>query len=225
MTARDRALQIINLQEVSMLRDKIREMTKGYVLVEYKWILLTKFVALCAIVIIFLLLAGDAADRAKQVYAAPPVNVAPENAGKLAKTVILQWMRDKSDMPEQVLSAVYDAALASSNPDIIIAICYVESGFNPGAKSKKGAMGLMGIMPHVWLEELKAHGLVKEKRDLYVIESNVASGAYIFERYLSKTNNIEKSLHEYVGGDPLYAGKVLQALGEIYLARSLTTKK
>jgi len=210
-----------------MLKDRIRDITMGYVLVEYKWVLLTKFLALCAIGMIFLILAGGAADRPKQVYAAPSaaVSASAADAGKLFKPAILQWMRDKSEMPEQVLSAIYDAAVASNNPDIIIAISYVESRFNPFAKSKKGAMGLMGIMPHVWIEELKARGLVKEKRDLYAIQSNVASGAHIFEKYLSKTNNIEQSLLEYVGGDPLYAGRVLQALGEIYLARSLTTGK
>jgi soluble lytic murein transglycosylase-like protein len=206
-----------------MLEDMVKDMTKGYVLVEYKWVLLAKSAALCLIVIPFLMLSGgEATSPAKQVNDALSLSVgAPTvDAGKSFKPLILRWMRDKSEMPEQILSAIYDAAAKNNNPDIIIAIGLVESRFNPVAKSKKGAMGLMGIMPNFWLEELIAQGLVKEKRDLYEIPSNVASGAYIFERYLSKTNNIEKALFEYVGGDPYYAGKVLQALGEIYLARS-----
>jgi len=214
-------------QEVPMLKDRVKDMTKGYVLVEYKWVLLTKFAALCLIVITFLILAGGATSPAKQVNDSPSVSVsAPTvDAGKSFKPVILRWMRDKSEMPEQVLATIYDAAVKNNNPDIIIAISLVESRFNPVAKSKKGAMGLMGIMPNVWFEELRAQGLVKEKRDLYAVPSNVASGAYIFERYLSRTNNIEKALVEYVGGDPYYAGKVLQALGEIYLARSFKNGK
>jgi hypothetical protein len=210
-----------------MLKDRVKDMTKGYVLVEYKWVLLTKFVALCIIVITFLMLAGGATSPAKQVNAAPSPSVGASgvDVGKLFKPVILRWMRDKSEMPEQVLSTIYDAAAENNNPDIIIAISLVESRFNPVAKSKKGAMGLMGIMPNIWFEELRAQGLVKEKRDLYAVPSNVASGAYIFERYLSRTNNIEKALFEYVGGDPYYAGKVLQALGEIYLVRSFRNEK
>lgn len=211
-----------------MLEDMVKDMTKGYVLVEYKWVLLAKSAALCLIVTTFFMLSGgDATSPAKQVNDAPALSVgAPTvDAGKSFKPVILRWMRDKSEMPEQVLSAIYDAAAKNNNPDIIIAIGLVESRFNPVAKSKKGAMGLMGIMPNFWLEELIAQGLVKEKRDLYEIPSNVASGAYIFERYLSRTNNIEKALLEYVGGDPYYAGKVLQALGEIYLARSSGTER
>lgn len=210
-----------------MLKDRVRDMTKGYVLVEYKWVLLAKFASLCLIVITFLMLAGGATSPAKQVNAAPSVSVSAStvDAGKSFKPVILRWMRDKSEMPEQVLSIIYDTAVKNNNPDIIIAIGLVESKFNPVAKSKKGAMGLMGIMPNIWFEELRAQGLIKEKRDLYAIPSNLASGAYIFERYLSRTNNIEKALFEYVGGDPYYAGKVMQALGEIYLARSFRDDK
>lgn len=210
-----------------MLKDRILDMTKGYVLLEYKWVLLMKFIALCSIVTVFLMLTGGAPSPANRADDAPsmPVNAPAIDARKSFKPVILRWMREKSEMPEQVLSTIYDAAAINNNPDIIIAIMLVESNFNPVAKSKKGAMGLMGIRPKVWMEELRVQGLVKEKRDLYAIPSNVAAGAYIFEKYLAKTNNIEKALHEYVGGDPYYAGKVMQALGELYLARSLGNNK
>lgn len=62
-------------------------MTKGYVLVEYKWVLLTKFVALFLIVTTFLLLAGGATSPATQVNAAcipagPADNVTSEGHGR-----------------------------------------------------------------------------------------------------------------------------------------------
>ncbi len=207
-----------------MLKDKIKDMTKGYVLVEYKWVFLAKSAALCLILTVLFILAVGAASPTRQIKAVSAASAVPAAIdAKSFKPIILRWMRDKSEMPEQVLSTIYDTAVKNSNPDIIIAIGLVESKFNPAAKSKKGAMGLMGIMPNIWFEELRAQGLVKEKRDLYAIPSNLASGAYIFERYLSKTKNIEKALFEYVGGDSDYAGKVLEALAEIYLARSSGT--
>jgi soluble lytic murein transglycosylase-like protein len=201
----------------------MKDMMKGYMLVKYQWVLLTKLVAWCLFVIIGLGVVFVLTGSEKSAKADVPVAVVRHDAwdvNKAAKPAILQWMRNKSEMPEQILSNIYDAAVKSSNPDLIIAVCLVESSFNPNAKSSKGAMGLMGIVPKVWLDELKKQGIVKERRDLYMIPHNIASGAYVLGKYLSTTNNLEKALLQYVGGDPYYPGKVMQALGEIYLART-----
>lgn len=136
-----------------------------------------------------------------------------------AEQVILQWMKEHSDMSEQVLSKIYSVAMNSVNADLILAICLVESNFNPQVESSKGAIGLMGIMPEVWLDELKTHGIVREQDDLYTISKNINSGIYVLQRYLSKTNNLGEALRRYAGGDPEYAAKVLRRLGEISRAR------
>jgi soluble lytic murein transglycosylase-like protein len=122
-------------------------------------------------------------------------------------------------MPEEILLEIYREAVNNINSDLILAICVVESNFNPGVKSKKGAIGLMGIIPGAWLDELKAQGIVREKKDLYQISNNIASGAYVLQKYLSRTKTLEKALIDYVGGDPDYARKVMKALGELYLAK------
>lgn len=132
---------------------------------------------------------------------------------------VLQWMKKNSDMPEQVLSKIYSVAKNSVNTDLILAICLVESNFNPVVESNKGAIGLMGIMPSVWLEELKEQGIVKRQEDLYSISSNINSGIYVLEWYLARTNNLRKALSQYAGGDPSYATKVLRMLGEISRTR------
>lgn len=132
--------------------------------------------------------------------------------------VILKWMKNNSGMPEQVLLDIYRTAVSNVNSDLILAICMVESNFNPNVKSKKGAIGLMGILPRAWLDELKTQGIVQEKEDLYQISNNIASGAYVLQKYLSR-RTLEKALIDYVGGDPDYVRKVMQALGELYLAK------
>lgn len=53
----------------------------------------------------------------------------------------------EGNMPEQVLSDIYDEAVKYAYSDLILAICAVESNFNPVAKSQKGAIDLMGILP------------------------------------------------------------------------------
>jgi soluble lytic murein transglycosylase-like protein len=139
---------------------------------------------------------------------------------EMTKQAILEWMKENSEMPEQVLSKIYSAAMNSVNMDLILAICLVESHFDPHVESDRGAIGLMGIMPGVWLEELQAHGIVRGKEDLYTISRNIESGAYVLETYLERTNNLREALSRYAGGDPSYATRVLRMLRKIALTRS-----
>ncbi len=142
------------------------------------------------------------------------------NVKETAEQAILQWMKEHSEMPEQVLSNIYRVAMNSVNADLILAICVVESNFNPRVESSRGAIGLMGIMPEVWLEELKEHGIVREQADLYSISKNINSGIYVLGTYLAKTNNLGEALKRYAGGDPEYAARVLRKRAEISRARS-----
>ena len=135
-----------------------------------------------------------------------------------AKQAVLDWMAENSAMPEHVLAKIYNAAAGTRNRDLILAICLVESNFNPHAESDKGAVGLMGIMPGVWLEELKAQGLIREKEDLYKISGNIAAGAYVLAKYLAETDDLSQALSRYVGGASWYAKKVLHAKRKIELA-------
>ncbi|HET6516272.1 MAG TPA: transglycosylase SLT domain-containing protein [Thermodesulfovibrionales bacterium] len=189
----------------------VKKNVKGFAVMVFRKILLVTLVLSCLIVIPGFALVFAARDLAKPLHAV-------YQAGKM-NPVILEWMRNNSGMPEEILSEVYRAAVRNGNADLILAICMVESNFNPKAKSKQGAIGLMGISPWAWLDELKAQGIVREKQDLYQISENIASGAYVLQKYLSRGKTLEKALIDYVGGDPEYARKVMKALGELYLAK------
>jgi soluble lytic murein transglycosylase-like protein len=141
-----------------------------------------------------------------------------KHAKETAKQAVLQWMKENSDMSDQVLAKIYNAAATTANRDLILAICLVESNFNPHAESEMGAIGLMGVRPVVWLEELKERGIVNEREDLYKISSNIAAGAYVLATYLSETNDLRQALIRYVGGASWYATKVLRAQKTIELA-------
>jgi len=135
-----------------------------------------------------------------------------------AKPAVIKWMKDRSVSPEHVLLKIYEEALRHSHPNLILAICAVESNFNPGVESEKGAVGLMGILPSVWMEELKKEGILRERQDLYLISNNIASGIYVLEKYLMQSKNLEDALYAYVGGDRGYVDKVLRTLGEIHFS-------
>jgi len=141
------------------------------------------------------------------------------NKAEASQQAVLRWMKENSSMPEKVLAKIYSVAMESVNADLILAICLVESNFNPHVESGRGAVGLMGIMPGVWLEELQARGIVKEKGDLYTISKNIDAGVYVLETYLGKTDNLKAALSRYAGGDPSYAVRVLQMQRKITLAR------
>ncbi len=141
------------------------------------------------------------------------------NSDDAAKKRILNWMAENSAVPDQVLAKIYNAASVTGNRDLILAICLVESNFNPHAESDKGAIGLMGIMPGVWVKELKEQGIINEKADLYKISGNIAAGAHVLETYLLETNDLRKALVRYVGGASWYATKVLQAQKQIRLSQ------
>ena len=139
-----------------------------------------------------------------------------KDAGRRA---VIRWMGENSAMSESVLSDIYGIAANNVHTDLILAICLVESNYNPRAVSDKGAMGLMGIMPGIWLDELKAQGILGKKEDLYRISNNIAAGSYVIERYISRTRDIRHALIRYEGGDSWYAARVLKAMRKISLIR------
>lgn len=152
----------------------------------------------------------------------PSLNLNGRHEDAIAKQAILDWMGKNSAMPDHVLAKIYKAAAKTGNRDLILAICLVESNFNPDAESNKGAIGLMGIMPGVWVEELKAQGIINEKQDLYNISDNIAAGSHVLATYLSETNDLRRALIRYVGGASWYATRVLRAQKKIEMAQRST---
>ncbi len=79
------------------------------------------------------------------------------------------------------------------DPDLIRAIIMTESGYNPRAVSKKGAMGLMQLMPET-AEDL---GL----KDSFDPENNIYAGVRYFRTLLNRFDgNIKLALAAYNAG-------------------------
>ncbi len=79
-------------------------------------------------------------------------------------------------------------------PSLVNAVIKVESGFNPFAVSKKGARGLMQLMPSV----LKELGI----ENPFNVDENIKGGVNILKQLLGKYDwNLKKALAAYNAGE------------------------
>jgi soluble lytic murein transglycosylase-like protein len=177
------------------------------------------FLILAAMIGLTLAYAVTVPGTLTNMYFISSLDQREEDSKEATKQKILDWMAKNSAMPDHILTKIYNSAAITGNRDLILAICLVESNFNPHAESDRGAIGLMGIMPGVWVKELKEQGIIKEKDDLYKISGNIAAGAHVLATYLSETNDLRQALIRYVGGASWYATKVFQAQKQIRLAQ------
>jgi soluble lytic murein transglycosylase-like protein len=93
----------------------------------------------------------------------------------------------------------YDALIAENarrhgvRSDLVRAVMQVESGFNPYARSRKGALGLMQLMPAT----IKQYGVINPFNPVENIRAGVAYLARLLERY---NNNETLALAAYNAG-------------------------
>jgi soluble lytic murein transglycosylase-like protein len=93
---------------------------------------------------------------------------------------------------------IYDVAVRHSlNPHLIAAVIHVESAFNPRAVSRKGACGLMQLLPAT----ARRFGLRKRK-DLFNPEKNVEAGVR-YLKWLTRrfSGDVHKILAAYNAGE------------------------
>ena len=109
---------------------------------------------------------------------------------------------------ERIAKAV---VIASSNydiaPDVIVGLMKTESGFDPSARSRSGALGLMQVVPY-W------HKKTIQGRDLFNIEAAVDIGVAILAGYRTQSKgSLAGGLRRYCGYRPKaatqYVAKVM----------------
>lgn len=128
------------------------------------------------------------------------------------KRSILKLKPDlRTDLVFRYSRAITQGAMAYDvDPDLVVALAFVESSFNHRAESRAGARGLLQVMPF-WAEEFDVQFDVNY---LYDIEYNVDVGLSIYKHYLWQCQGeITCALFRYHGsygtsGD--YAGKVMR---------------
>lgn len=111
--------------------------------------------------------------------------------------------RTGSDLTaKRILAAVYENSLwCKLEADQVLAVIDVESKFDPRAKSKAGAIGLMQIMPLTGIYVGSRLGIwINSDEDLYEIETNIQIGCVFLKDCIER-------LGEYNGKGFYYAGR------------------
>lgn len=130
-------------------------------------------------------------DVVKNVY---PDYYKYEQIDKISNQIADVAPRVDPVLVDEMAEGIYDASKKYHIPkDLILAVMYCESRFNPFAHSSKGAVGLMQIMPGVHKNEYN------HVNDLYHVKTNIDIGVRILRRYIDQTGSASKALLRYVG--------------------------
>jgi soluble lytic murein transglycosylase-like protein len=144
--------------------------------------------------------------------AAPRLVFASETEGKL-------WLAEMSNrlkgrMPDQTTrenflrTVDYEATRAGLDPQMVLGLIQVESGFNKYAVSPVGARGFMQVMPF-WV-----HSIGAKDHDLFHMRLNLRYGCTILRHYINiERGDLYRALGRYNGslGQPQYPNMVLGA--------------
>jgi hypothetical protein len=86
--------------------------------------------------------------RAARSAAAEVNHYLGEQPGESSDTPLTSFVRGRASSPQDIDAAIDRAASRHNvDPNLVRAVIKVESNFNPNAVSRKGAMGLMQLMP------------------------------------------------------------------------------
>src|SRR5690554_831599 len=104
------------------------------------------------------------------------------------ETVLGSFFRSsevRSNLSQEVVGVVHKYAVRFDlNPHLVLAMIQVESGFNPHARSPKGARGLMQVTPLVWrhynprsaCNGRHAPGAIHGEDCIFAVEANIRTG-------------------------------------------------
>jgi soluble lytic murein transglycosylase-like protein len=117
-------------------------------------------------------------------------------------------MPDRKQRLELLRTVHYEATRAGLDPQLVLGVIEVESGFRKYAVSRSGARGYMQVMPF-WVKLIGQPG-----HNLFHLRTNLAYGCAILRYYLDvEKGDYFRALGRYNGslGQPQYPNLVLSA--------------
>lgn len=169
--------------------------------------------AACALAAGAMVNLGEARTATRNGHAVAPIDAMPSPAPERA--ALAAYLADRyrldSDRVRLFVDEAHDAAEASDlDPLLVLAVMGVESSFNPAARSRFGATGLMQVVPRFHRDRLAEHGGEAALLDPRV---NVRVGTQILKEYLRRSGSLSAGLQRYAGwpdDEQRYARKVIR---------------
>lgn len=146
---------------------------------------------------------------------APPETLLPLKLTDEQRTIsrfIARRYRVKLDDVQRFVAHAFRAAGEFGlDPYLVLAVMSIESSFDPDARSRAGAQGLMQVLTRVHLEKFAPFGGAHAAFDPM---ANITVGSRILKEYLVREGSVEGALKSYVGAALLshdfgYGRKVL----------------
>lgn len=131
------------------------------------------------------------------VYAASAVdNVSLEKSAAIAWVMANAFKPIKLSVATAIVEHVYyEANKFQIDPMLVLGVMRTESGFNPKARSREGALGLLQVLPKYHRKELQG-------RNAYLPEVSIEVGVSILNDCMAQgKGNILKATNCYVGGN------------------------
>ena len=99
--------------------------------------------------------------------------------------------------------------------DLAVAVARAESGFNPAAKSRAGATGVMQVTPGIHRDMLALRFGATEGWSLVDPEKAILAGSFLLAGYLREEGTAERALARYLGTfDRTYQDRVARFQAE-----------
>lgn len=111
----------------------------------------------------------------------------------------------------EACALVFYSAKYGVPPHLAVGIAKAESHFNPEAKSKAGALGVMQVVWNVHHGMLRARGIVPTRDYMFDPERGVEAGLLILSRYIEAGGTVQNALNKYYGG---VAGRYLKKVNK-----------
>ena len=129
--------------------------------------------------------------RYRLILAAPTAATAPAPAAVAVRAHAVDWLAQSAKYDRVIDRAAHAATI---QPALVRAVIVVESGFNPRAVSKRGAIGLMQLRPST----ARHYGVT----NIYDPAQNIRAGArFLGDLMVRFGSNLELALAAYNAGE------------------------